>query len=174
MVPYLPDIIKEVVHRVDSVLSNRPDDPFHVYFKHGIKSQVGRSVNENSDCFPLVWHIMNYDENRGNDFSVFSEVSCNLLIIALTENNYTQQQRDDLVIKRRLIPIYEELILQVSNEKKLSTPPINRIRHKVTIMPYWGGGDVNGADTDNLFDKFVDAVMITGLQLKVKHFKNCP
>lgn len=174
MIPYLPDIMKDVVTKVDAVLSNRVPDPFRVYFDHGIYSQVNRSVYENQENFPLVWLMMNYDEDRGRDFSVYAEVSCNLVIVVPTDNSYTQKQRDDITIKPRLLPIYEEFIKQVSNSQKFSTPPINQIRHKMTVRPYWGGGDVNGADTDNLFKKHVDAIKISGLQLKIKHSNNCP
>lgn len=173
--PYLPDIMQGVVARVDAVMFARLVDPFHVFFDKGVYRQVAKKVySEGAVKMPLVWFIMNFAENRGSDFSVFGEVICDITIVMPTEDEYTQQQRDDISFKPRLIPIYEELMNQISKEKSFSAGFKNKIHHTRIIRPYWGGGNINGPGTANLFEKlFVDEIYIQNLRLKVKRFVPC-
>lgn len=40
--PYLPDIIKGIVERINNVFSTRETDPFTVLFTHGNYAQANR------------------------------------------------------------------------------------------------------------------------------------
>lgn len=174
MSPYLPDIIRKVVARVDALMMESAVDPFHVYFDHGNQSQVSRSVYKAGDTFPLVWLVMPYDMVRGRDFSVFADVTCQIIIAMPTDKDFTQTERDAQVIKPRLIPIYDELMIQLNDEYELSTELLNKTPHTATVWPYWGGGYINsGGDTKNLFENFIDAISITDLRFKIKHKKYC-
>jgi hypothetical protein len=171
--PYLPHIIKAVTARVDAVFSKNTQDPFNVRFNHGLQSQVGKDVYKDGGVVdPLVWLVMNFDEDRGKDISVFADVVCNIIIAMPTDAKYTQEDRDNETILPRLVPIYDEFMNQLSQEKRLNNSLLNKIIHKRIIRPYWGGGDVNGPDTKNLFETFIDAIIIQNLQLKLK--QNCP
>lgn len=175
--PYLPDIIKEVVSRVNIIMSTKRVDPFNVFFESGIYTQVGKDRFNNPDINnedPFVWFVMPFGNDRGRDFAVYSENTFQLIIAMFTDPKYTQEQRDSMVIKPRLMMIYEELINQISSEPQLRTPLINQMRHSWHVKPYWGGGDVNGPDNKNLFNNFIDAIQIPDLQVKINYPKNCP
>lgn len=173
--PYLPDIMEGVVTRVSDAFFARATDPFKVFFDKGIQKQVGRSIYQKgldkTDTFPLVWLVMPFTEKRG-DASVFSEDSCTIIIAMPTDNKYTQSDRDLYTFKPRLIPIYEVLLQEIARERWFILQGPNKISHTRIFRPYWGGGDVSGADSDNLFKKKVDAIAITGLQLKL-NYQNC-
>lgn len=171
--PYLPDIMEGVVARVNAAFSLRPEDPFNVFFEKGNMSQVGRQVYANGNSNgPMVWLVMPFAGVRGKDFSIWGNITCNLLITIPTDGKYTQQQRDDQSYKPRLLPIYDVLMQEIKRERWFSFAGPNRIEHVQVIRPYWGGGDVNGVNTPNLFKKEVDAIGIDNLQLRVKLSNN--
>jgi hypothetical protein len=171
MDPYLPDIMEGVVARVSAAFQARAIDPFPVFFDKGVYSQVCKNIyTNNPDSFPLVWLTMPYTTKREN-FSIYGEVRCEMIIAMPTDSKFTQQQRDDLSFKPRLIPIYEVLLQEIAREKWFLIKP-GQIGHNMTIRPYWGGGDVNGSDTPNLFKKEVDAISITNLVLSIRR-QNC-
>lgn len=171
MLPYLPDIMKDVVARVDAVFSVDTQDAFNVYFDYGIYSQVSKNIyKSNPGNFPLVWLVMKFHEDRGKDFGIYADVTCRLIIAMPTKTEYTQAERDEEVFKPRLIPIYEELMNQIFEESRLSVDGPNKIKHTRILQPYWGGGDVNGLDNKNLFENYIDAIDVQNLQLKLKHY----
>lgn len=175
--PYLPDIINNCVARVDAAFSLRADDPFNVFFDKGILPQVRRSVYQADGNFPLVWFVMKYDENFGTNFSIYSEASFQIIIAMPTENTYTHQQREDISFKPRLLPIFDQLMMEIKRERWFYTVGDNSIKHSRSILPYWGMGDVEGADQDNLFKgKKIDAISIyiKGLKIQRQNCSNAP
>jgi hypothetical protein len=171
MDPYLPDIMEGVVARVSAAFEARSVDPFPVFFDKGVYSQVCKNIYANNpNSFPLVWLIMPFTTKREN-FNIYGEVRCELIIAMPTDSKFTQQQRDDISFKPRLIPIYEVLLQEIAREKWFILKP-GKVGHNQTIRPYWGGGDVNGSDTPNLFKKEVDAIGISNLTLSIRR-QNC-
>lgn len=171
--PYLPDIMEGVVSRVNAAFSTRSVDPFNTLFEKGIQSQVGRQLYGSGwTSEPLIWMVMPYSQRRGKDCSIWGEATCNLIIAMPTDNKFTQQDRDDRSFKPRLLPVYDVLMQEIGREKWFSFAGPNRIEHLQIIRPYWGGGDVAGTDTLNLFKKHIDAIAINNLQLRVKLSSN--
>lgn len=171
--PYLPDIIQGCVSRINTSFSTRLKDPFNVFFDKGIVQQVRRSVYKADENFPLVWFVMKFDENYGTDFSINSEATFQIILAMPTETSYTQQEREDISFKPRLIPMYNQLMAEMQREKWFVTVGENSIRHNRQLLPYWGMADVEGVDVPNLFkNKFIDAISVTISGLKIKR-KNC-
>jgi len=169
VLPYLPDIMQGVVARVDNYFWTRPDDKFHVFFDKGILRQVAKKVaEEKNQNVPLVWLVMNFDDEMGKTMDLFSCTYCNLIIAMPTQPGYTQQERDDIVFKPVLLPIYQVLMNEIFKEPWFSFPTREGILHKRRIRPFWGIGEVNGADRENLFKMFVDVVMIQNLELNIR------
>lgn len=177
--PYLPDILEDVVARVNTVFSTRLINPFNVYFDYGLQNDVNRNIYKketstvNPGTFPLVWLVMNYSEVRGRLVDKYASVSCSLILAMPTKAEYTMQQRTDNSFKPRLFPIYQELLNQLSLEEKIGSPDLEKIEHIKTDLPYWGGGDVNGQNTENLFKNFIDAVQIKDLKLEIENIQDC-
>lgn len=173
--PYLPDILKDVAESVNAITTSYPNeaDRFTVGFKHGIMSQVGKDLYLSEQKDVLIWLVMNFEEVRGYDWTIYAEISANVIIATKTDNNYTQDERDELVFKPKLFPVYAEFMKQLDRHQGIMYEPKNGRRHKRVLRPFWGGGDVNGTDTKNLFKEFVDAILIMNLSIKLKEFKNC-
>jgi hypothetical protein len=168
---YLPDIMEGVVARVDDVLSSRNIDPFHVFFDKGNYSQVSKNVysDDGKNNFPLVWLIMPFTEDIDNDLRTFADVTFDVSIAMPTETKFTQQDRDDQVFKPRLLPVYDEVINQLKAEPRFEMIWVERVKHTRLIRPYWGGGFINGQDTKNLFDRYVDEVYMRNIRLKINN-----
>lgn len=171
--PYLPDILKDVVARVDNVLSSRITDPFNVYFDYGLQNDVANNIYKKTTqavpgTFPLVWLVMNFSEVRGKRIDKFSDDSPSLIIAMPTKPEYTMQQRVDISFKPRLFPIYLEVLNQISVEATLSAPAPEMIEHTKIDLPYWGGGDTPATSTKNLFKNFIDAILIKDLKLSLE------
>lgn len=180
-IPYLPDILTGVVARVNTVFSTRVTDTFNVYFDYGLERDVTNNIYKKDiseaipkpGTFPLVWLVMNFTEARGRRIDKYADASPSIIIAMPTEAEYTMQQRTDISFKPRLFPIYLELLNQISLEETLSVPVVEEIVHAKTDLPYWGGGDVNGPGTKNLFKHFIDAILIKDLKLSMENIQNC-
>lgn len=171
--PYFPDIIQGVVSRVNAAFSQRTDDPFNVFFDKGLVMQVRRSVYAAQQNFPLVWLVMKYDEIGGN-FRINSTVSFQLIIAMPTDHSYTQQQREDISYKPRLLPIIEQLLYEIGREKWFSIVGPNAIKYIKTLQPYWGMSQVpdGTGDMPNLWqipNLFIDAVSLTISSLVIRN-----
>jgi hypothetical protein len=169
--PYLPDIIKCVVAKVNSVFENREDDSFSVHYDHGIYEQVGSDKLRSSKGYLFVWLVMPFIEESPLDNSYYADATCKILIATSTDSNYTQVQREEINFHPRLIPVYKELIKQLQQEIKLDNSSI--VKHQKRLLPYWGGGDMIQSGQPNLWKDYVDAIEISNLKLKIGHIKCC-
>lgn len=172
--PYLPDIIEGVVARVNAVFSTRATDPFNVFFEKGNYQQVNRELQKNDPQHLnswMIWLPMPFNVKRGN-FKIFGVATCNLHIIAKSSHLLTQQERDDTIIKPRLIPIYEVLIHELARERWFSFSGPHQIKHRPLIVPFWTMGDSAGTDVKNYFNMEVDDYVIADLELPIRS-QNC-
>lgn len=169
--PYLPDIIEGAVTGMNAHFTSLSTNPFPVYFDKGILGQVKKSVYVNN-TFPLTWFVMKYDEIFGKP-TIYCEANFQIIIATETSHEYTQQQREDINFKPKLLPMAERLIVEMVKTKWFLCPPGQSFNVVRTNLPYWGMGDVNGADQPNLFkEKYIDAVSLVFTGVKVKR-KNC-
>lgn len=171
VIPYLPDIMEGIVERVDASFSVRALDPFNVFFDKGTTAQVKKSVVKADQNFPLVWLAYKYAEDfnrKKNGVGVFSTANFQVIIAMPTEKSYTQQQREDLIFKARLDPIYEMLKFEMSREKWFQYNGKAGPDHTKLITPYWGMGEPNGTDANNLFmNTAYDAINIYYKDVKI-------
>lgn len=171
--PFLPDIMQGVVARLDASFSTRAIDKFNVFFDKGIIQQVRRSVYNAEGNFPLVWLVYKFKDTFGTNFAISNETSFQVIIAMPTEPGYTQQQRDDISFKPRLLPIYDLLMKEIKRDKWFVAVGDNGIKHERVILPYWGISETEGMDVPNLFkDRHIDAISVTVTGLKVRR-ENC-
>ena len=78
--PFLPDIIKDIVARVDASFSARATDPFDVFFDKGLLQQVIKSVNKADENFPLVWLV--YVQATGVLSVAFTKATCTTSLVS--------------------------------------------------------------------------------------------
>lgn len=164
--PYLPDIIEGVVGRVNTFFESQ-DNPFSVAYDKGLYNQVG---NDRDDSDLFIWLVMPFEEDRRKP-EIYASVKPRLIIASTTEANYTMQQREDINFKPRLLPVYQKLLEEIEAEEMFGYP--KSVDHSKKILPYWGGGDVNGTGTPNLWKRFVDCIDVNNINLEIQHNKNC-
>src|SRR5690606_35452057 len=111
--PYLPDIMKCIVARVNTVFETRDEDPFSVHYDRGLYNQVGNDRLSENSGFYIVWLVMPFAENSPDNDSYYADATCELFIAAPTDSNYSQQQREDINFYPRLVPIYRQLIEEI-------------------------------------------------------------
>ena len=169
--PYLPDIVKCAVARVNTVFQTRVSDTFSVYYDHGIYQQVGSDRIRSNKGYLFVWLVMPFEENQANDTSYYADATCKIIIAIGTDSNYTQLQREDINFYPRLLPVYKQLIYEIKQEQKLDNS--FKVEHNRRLLPYWGGGDILGPGQPNLWKDNVDCIEISNLKLKIEHIKNC-
>ena len=162
--PYLPYILKDVVFRLNEVFETREVDPFSVTYDWGLYNQVGNDRLSDNSGGILTWLVMPFIEHSPKDESYFADVDCELFIAAQTESGYTQQQREDINFFPRLIPVYKQLIEEIKNEPRIDST----MKPTRTLLPYWGGGEVNSPSSPNLWKDFADCIKV-GLKLKIEN-----
>lgn len=169
MLPYLPDLLKDVVSKVSNVFSALPEDDFTVGFNHGNYAQFWKDVDkEEMKNNPVVWLIMPFVEKVGNLAYAYEASGIEIAIFMRTDPAFTQQERDDQVFKPILFPVYDELLKQLSKRKEFGMPNIKDLTHKRIVHPYWGLGEPGGPSAPNTHKKFVDSIRIVELKLNVK------
>lgn len=165
--PYLPDIIKCAVARVNTVFETRDDDPFSVQYGHGLYQQVGTDKLSADPSVLLVWLVMPFNEEIAQLKGYYSDANCKIVIAIKTDHNYSQQQREEINFHPRLIPVYNQLIQELKEEPKLNNSTM--VEHTRVLLPYWGGGDVAEAGQPNLWKNYVDAIEIYPLKLQINN-----
>lgn len=174
--PWLPDIVQGVVAKVSTATQADSSLNFRTFFDKGDWAQAGRDVTANpfGDADVLAWLIMPFAIMRGR-IDIFGEAKFSVMLMCKTQNSYTQQQRDDLSYKAKLLPVYEIFMREVAKEKQFRFTGPQAIKHRQIIRSYWGAGDINGGgDIPNLFKINVDTLMIDGLETQVKNLICAP
>lgn len=167
---YFPDILKTVVAAVAVKLGT------DVFFDHGHYAEVVKNLaykdmaaSVKDKKYPLVWLVMDYDEDIYPNPSVYSSIPALQIIIAAPTNNTWTQDERDVNFKTNLYPVYAALIDQLAKTKEFGMPNRKMLAHKKTDRPYWGGSqDPNGNNTANLFNDYIDAIQIRNLNLKIQ------
>ncbi len=174
-IPYIPDVFRELATRVNTELA-KLDTPIEVLFNNGLYSQVSSDLYKDGEPIDkaLIWLAMPYAESRKSyQLGRYCEFSGEIIIAKGTKADYTQSERETLIFEPILIPIYKELIRQISLTEIFGYPHEDKIEHIRKDLPYWGGGEAHLTNTDNLFKNQVDAIRISDLSLDIGFQKNC-
>jgi hypothetical protein len=163
-IPYLPYILKDLTDKVSAALG------YGVYFDYGLYADVAKKmknkVTHSEPGYPLVWLVINtlrIDRSRPD---IYGEARFDMILAMPTDEKYTSQERTENVFKARLYPIYDELLKQISECSFFLMPSKNFINHEPLEKHYWGGTE-SGADAKNLFNTYIDAIHIRGMQLEL-------
>lgn len=163
---YIPDLIGDVVTKVSTAMQSS------IYYDFGHYSEVVKNLDErdknitNKAKYPLVWLVMDFEEQMGSKSGAYAELSLQLIIATDTNADYDMKQRRDNSFLPVLYPIYSELLNQFSKSTVFGMPAT--IEHTKVDRPYWGvqGGLGNGAA--NLFNDFIDAIQLKNFKVNIK------
>jgi hypothetical protein len=168
-IQYLPDIMAAIVTKVQAALGTP------VYFEFGSDPVVTQeltikdnSINSKDKKYPLIWLVVPYEEVRGKRLGIYAEVTCDVCIVTDTKIDYSMLQRANINFKPILYPIYAELIKQITAPRSLIAATESLLSHTKIDYPYWG------KNKSNLFNDYIDAIMLKGLKLTIKNTElNC-
>ena len=168
--PYLPDIIKGIVERINNVFSTRETDPFTVLFTHGNYAQANRDFYKapQEGKNNLIWLKMPFDQVVGKSSLYYSDLVFSIAIATVSDNKLSQTERDNTTIKPRLYPMYDLLMQEIDREGWFVFNRTRTPEHRAIVESYWGIGDVNGQDTDNLFKIKADVMSVLDLKIKLR------
>lgn len=172
---HIPDLFSAIAAKVNDTFSTRLTDPFNVYFDYGHYAEVTRTltqkdggISQKAKKYPLIWMVMDYEENFGGTDDNFCELPALQFIIAVqTEIAITTPTRVEKSFMPRLYPIYSEFIEQIFQSGFFQVINPENIVHKRILRPYWGIQDSQGNGQANIFNDFIDAIQIKGMQLTV-------
>lgn len=173
-IPYIPDIFKELVERVNEALQAY-ETPIEVLYNDGIYSQVSSDLYKGDQPIdkPLIWLVMPYTEDTKNKRpGCYCKFTGQIIIAMGTSADYTNDERKELIFKPYLVPVFKELLKQISLTGQFGSPDEDEIEYRRRDWGYWGGGEAHLANTDNLFKHKVDAIQINGLSLDIE-FNRC-
>ena len=178
---YVVDIIGEVVAamRNDSEL----DELFHEslagmipFYLYGHKLDIAnRLLLKNNDAkfkdqkYPLIALIMDFPEHVAGGMAHYS---LHVVILHLTDPNFTIEDRYEQVFRPILYPLYEKFMVQLRKVGKFTWAGDQGFPdHIKTDRPYWGKVYEQG-NAAYIFNDRLDALEIAELKIS-KTIKNC-
>ena len=169
-IQYIPDLIGEVVAKVNTTFSTRPTNPFQVYYDFGHHEEIIRNMKFKDEApskplkYPLIWLVTPFQESI-HSMGLYATATLHLVIANDTNNVYSMPERRDKIFLPILYPIWAELMKQLQNSKRFQISGIPE--HEKMDLQY-----AKVTEGKNLFNEYVDVIDITKLKLVV-HNKNC-
>lgn len=165
---YIPFLWRDIIQKVEAQVG------FTVLFDWGHYLEVQKRLEEKNsgmtdalrEKYPLVWLVCDYAEERGKQIDLYATDRHQLLIVSLTQPNYTMQQRADKIFLPVLYPIYSALLTQIEKDVRIQVASRNLISHTKIDRYYWGGG--SDKEGNNLFSDNVEAIEIKNLEINIK------
>ena len=135
-------------------------------------SQADKSGEERYNKYPLIHLVQDMTIERGNDIGIFGTANINIIFIHQSMQTYKIDDRDAMVFKPVLWPMYYMFMeqLKLSFWVGDSWDITGEFKHRVIKKAFWGSRHLQGSQ--NVLNDFVDALEIQNLQLKI-NYSNC-
>ncbi len=168
----IEDIMDEVVRKVNAnvidQIKNECGNIFSVQFMHGLWDEIskrlidmGKNPQAQKHKFPLIVMFDNYPESGETKNKL---ITLQMFIFALTDRNYTSDEREAKVFKPVLEPIYQELLYQLARCEYFANASPERISHRKVKNKKFGKEDPYGVPNTIPFE-YLDAIMLQNVQL---------
>lgn len=156
-----------------------------VYYNYGHPVELVATLTELSKNeltenlrYPLIALVTDFSETKDSP-DYYCKCKLNFIIINLTKPEYKAEQRTEISFKPVLHPIYEEFLNQIEKSKYFLIKYDESIPHMQVDRYYWGRNGtldnevwgkaaVYGAQ-GNIFNDYIDAIEIIGMELKVNN-----
>ena len=147
------------------------------YYGHGHLLEVANTLTSKKDGiysykkYPLIVLIQDYEVNKdtAND-AVFGEVSARFAIVNLTKPELKSSERYNENFRTVLFPLYDDFINAINDSLRFVTQGETIVSHTQIERPYWGS---HLTESKNIFNDFLDAIELTGVDLKISSNINC-
>jgi hypothetical protein len=167
---YIVDIIGSIVDAVradytpPTIFSGNA--PFYMY-GHPLEiintlSQKDKHSKLKYQKYPLIALFQDFEETKGQNQAINTDVSLNIVIAVNTDKNYNSEERYTNTFKTVLYPLYD-LFLEKLAASNYFAATQGSISHRKTDRVYWGA---QGTER-NIFNDYLDAIELTNLELSV-------
>ncbi len=167
---YIVEEVGAVVAKVDQALQAK-SFPHRVYYMFGHPVEIANrllelsnSVEDKNKKFPLVCLFTDVRVTRNQPEGKFGTASLHLIIVNITDQHYTAQQRLDNNFKPVLQPIKTELIKQLSRHKQFS---FDQDSEFIEIERYYWGREGLHGNVNNMFNDFIDGIELPRLKVVI-------
>lgn len=173
---YVVDIIGEVVSAADAALradatSWLATNDKHITYKYGDREEIITRMQQLTNAtypkYPFIGLVMPFQESRGASVGYYENVTFKEIIIATVSNKTDDfPARYTKWFKPVLYPIYYEFLNQLARHKN------NPGSAEVDTIPHTKQDVPNIVPTDSKLNDYVDAIVITNLQVRFKQYCN--
>jgi len=166
IVDIIGDVVENVRSEYDPVADEKP------YYLHGHPLEIVNTLKEHTESgadlkfkkFPLIAMLEDFEDD--GSFGVFAHrAKVDILFITNTNMDYKASDRYTNSFNLILTPIYDLFVKYLKKKRGVFTEKDN-ISGKTIYHLYWGKKGLYGND-GNIFDDFIDAIEIKGLELKI-------
>lgn len=144
------------------------------YFEFGHIKEIANTLRSKpKDKYPLIILLLDVTSKFQKLTNTFDYQNVTIYIVNHTEPNYSAAQRKSLVFDAVLIPIYENFI-EAIRENKTDIDNRNNIpfiEHSKTDRYFWGSS-LNAGSTNNVVGDYLDCIELKFQSIKVKNI-NC-
>lgn len=174
--PSISDAFKDAVALTEAaIIANSSINfgaiPKKVYFMHGHPKEVVSVLQSYTNSpamknqkYPLVALFRDIREDLNEQlFGLGSSFKCRFVICTLTTPTLRADDREQKNFKPILIPIFEELIKQISASSFFGCPTVENMKIAKWDRYFWG---TQAADKNTLND-YIDAIEVESISLKL-------
>lgn len=166
----------EVVSAVSSAITAKLKnvDPLitGVHYEYGHYTDIqqrlisySNTASKKQDRYPLI-AVFEDDRVSHQKRGVYGVSGMKVMILALSNPNYTREQREEYTFKPILYPIYEELLNQIWQSGKFMVYSADQIRHTQINRPHWGDPGLYSNES-YLFGDVLDGIELNNLELTI-------
>lgn len=162
------DAIGSVIARLRTV----EDGPPYFLYCHPTElvQRLGKKTRAAKEKYPLIYLKMDFPEPVVT--GGMQSYDLNMGIMTFTKENYTVQQRRELIINVKLVPLYQRFIKEMTFGGKFAWPgDQSQVPHTPIVRPYWGTLQA-GNNIKNITGDPLDCIEIVNLKIN-KRIKNC-
>lgn len=190
---YVVDIIGDIVNRTSSAIPHwLPEGTRNInkltllqifqqydnkitgiYYEYGYKEDIAslitqkdESVNTRNKKYPCICLQLPFEEDINSDIGLINTSNLRIVFVYSSSPEYVPSERYDYAMKPILYPLYAEFMNQLYISGLFQFEG-SKIPHVKTDKPYF-----DGSEKANGLNDFVDAIVVTKLDLKIR-INNC-
>lgn len=177
-IPSISDAFKTVVAATEAaIIANTTLNwgtlPKRVFFMHGHPKEIVNVLQAYTNSpemkhkkYPLVALFRDIREDiELQRYGLAPSFKCRFVICTLTSPTLRADDREIQNFKPILIPIFEEIIKQISKSKRFGMPRVKDMKIVKFDRYFWGSEQVE----KNILNDYIDAVEVESITLSLKN-----
>lgn len=171
------DVFDEIVAKVSDTLTAQlqaiDTNITGVHYEHGHIREIVHTLTHKDQVmetrmsrYPLVALIQDFPERVSDQPGIQSDVTLNLILAKMTDQNYRASERYEFNFKPFLYPLYSELMHEIWRHPSIMAKSADQIQHTKIDRVFWGREGVYGSEA-NIFNDWIDCIEIRDLRLKI-------